>query len=448
MRVRDLREVLALAVTTAMGCGSTAKDTDMGEAPKPGPATTPILTSPLAAAANNTFASPFACGEALEQMRLAIKADYLELRTYRPGTARGKADGGAGTPCKTATSVPACESTIEKITSTDSLYPNCGNCAPMSTALLVTRGDDVNLISSGRELKAATGEIDAAAEAFYVASSFDYQVLCGSPWIRRDPDGFVVYTRKLINDCPMTHAEIDLLVGHDGTVREVSRTVLPGRGGCAGRRPPGLLAARGATGSSVVGTYFAQIARLEAASVTAFDVLARELRAHRAPARLIRAAERARRDEVRHATTTRALAERFGGVVTPPRVRSTRVRSLRAIAIENAREGCVRETWGALEATWQAAHATDRGVRRSMRVIARDETRHAALSWQVAAWAERKLDERGRAAVSAARSEAAAQLARELAGARDPQLVAVAGLPDERSTGVLFESLRTQLAVG
>jgi len=56
------------------------------------------------------------------------------------------------------------------------------------------------------------------------------------------------------------------------------------------------------------------------------------------------------------------------------------------VALENAVEGCVRETYGALIATRQAEAASDPVVRRAMRKIAADETAHAALSWDVASF--------------------------------------------------------------
>lgn len=86
------------------------------------------------------------------------------------------------------------------------------------------------------------------------------------------------------------------------------------------------------------GAWLAEMARLEAASVFAFDRLARELVAHRAPPTLVAAARRAERDELRHARIARALARRWGH---PPEVVTAAplpVRGLRAIAEENAIE--------------------------------------------------------------------------------------------------------------
>src|SRR5260221_14585061 len=111
---------------------------------------------------------------------------------------------------------------------------------------------------------------------------------------------------------------------------------------------------------------------------------------------------RAARDELRHARAARAMGRRFGGTYAPPRATTQPHRSLVAIAIENAREGCVRETFGALTAAYQAAKARDPQVRATMGRIARDEIRHAALSWQLDHWLVSRLDRRGREEVASA----------------------------------------------
>jgi hypothetical protein len=61
-------------------------------------------------------------------------------------------------------------------------------------------------------------------------------------------------------------------------------------------------------------------------------------------------------------------------------------RSLEQLAVENAVEGCVRETYGALLATWQARAAAEPRVRAMMAAVAVDETRHAQLAWDLDAW--------------------------------------------------------------
>ena len=158
-----------------------------------------------------------------------------------------------------------------------------------------------------------------------------------------------------------------------------------------GRRPAGYRPPR--TGHrGAVADYFAKMADLEAASVSAFVRLREELRAHGAPRALVREAARSARDEVRHARVVSRLARGYGAAPRKSRVGARLdVRALEEVAMENAVEGCVRETYGALLATWQADAAGDRDVARAMRPIAEDETRHAALAWAVGRWAGARL---------------------------------------------------------
>jgi hypothetical protein len=212
-----------------------------------------------------------------------------------------------------------------------------------------------------------------------------------------------------------------------------------------GRRPSGLREARrpplARHARGVAGTYLAGAARLEAASVTAFERLAGELEAHGAPARLVASARKSARDERRHTRAVSALAARFGGEVIMPRVRPIRARSLRAMAAENAVEGCVREAYGALVATYQAEHAEDAHVRRAMRVIAADETAHAALAYRVAHWVERRLDRAPSRSVRAAMRRAGASLLREASAPVHPDLVTKLGVPRQGVAKSMAEGL-------
>jgi hypothetical protein len=140
-------------------------------------------------------------------------------------------------------------------------------------------------------------------------------------------------------------------------------------------------------------------------------VLARELSDHCAPAGLVTAALRSARDEVRHTRLTGAVARRYGAAPLRPRFAVTPgARSLVAIATENAVEGCVGETHGALVALWQAEHAADPHIAAAMRGIATDEVRHAELAWAVARWIETKLPAVDRRRVRRARAEALSRL--------------------------------------
>jgi hypothetical protein len=154
------------------------------------------------------------------------------------------------------------------------------------------------------------------------------------------------------------------------------------------------------------------MAYLEAASVSAFERLTRELEAYGAPDRLRTASRRAAQDEIRHARVTKRLAQGAGASVARVQVEPGEVRSLEDMAIENAVEGCVRETFGAAVAMIQAERAGDVQVRRVMKRISLDETRHAELSWAVARWLEPRLDRDSRRRVREAREQAIAALVR------------------------------------
>jgi rubrerythrin len=199
----------------------------------------------------------------------------------------------------------------------------------------------------------------------------------------------------------------------DAGVRPDATLILDCVGSCgiAGRPPRGLLASRTKSTPSV-GDYFAAMAHLESASVRAFRELERSLVALDAPVRLARAARRAAAEERRHARATARLAHRFGGTPQRPRVGRVPAPSLVELLEDNAVAGCVGETFAALLATWQATHSVDPRVRRTMQRIAADETRHAALAWEILHWGAPRLASRERARVRRALDTAVAQLAR------------------------------------
>jgi hypothetical protein len=214
-----------------------------------------------------------------------------------------------------------------------------------------------------------------------------------------------------------------------------------------GRAPAGLLAAHATSSGDSLGRFFAAQAHLEAASVPAFERLRDELAAHGAPAHLVRAAARAILDEKRHARMTAAIARRHGSGPAPVELCGNlpQVRDLEAIAIENAVEGCVRETWGALLATYQARAAADARVRTLMQSIAPDETRHAELAWAVARFAEPRLSRAARARVRDARRAALADVERAAAVEPSAPLVTRAGLPNAAAARALSRSFRMEL---
>lgn len=215
--------------------------------------------------------------------------------------------------------------------------------------------------------------------------------------------------------------------------------------GAVGRRPAGLARPRARRASSELGDHFASAAHLEAASVHAFHRLAGELELHRAPKDLARAARRSARDEVRHARVTSRLAKRFGGDPPAVQVAAKRRRSLAAMALENAVEGCVRETFGALLASHQAQCASDAEIRRVMTRIAADETRHAALAWAIAREIEPRLDERERRRIARARARAVAKLRRDAAASVPGSVACAAGLPGASASSRMIDELSAAL---
>jgi hypothetical protein len=81
------------------------------------------------------------------------------------------------------------------------------------------------------------------------------------------------------------------------------------------------------------------------------------------------------------------------------------------LALENAVEGCVHETFAAARAAWQASYASDPSVRSLSAVLAADEAAHADLAADVHAWACSVLPPRDAQRDKAARRAAWAQLA-------------------------------------
>jgi hypothetical protein len=196
-----------------------------------------------------------------------------------------------------------------------------------------------------------------------------------------------------------------------------------------GRLTEGYSAPDGMRGE---GERLASMAYLEAVSVHAFERLERELELHGAPPSLLRDARRARRDEVRHTAMTTRLARRHGASPRLPEAPApgARARTLFEVALENAVEGCIRESYGAVQGLVEAQTSPDDSVRRAMQSIATDECRHAELAWAVHAWAMPRLTGDERRAVERAMKDAVAEIA-----SRDP-----------RTASFLFSEERTAIA--
>jgi hypothetical protein len=193
------------------------------------------------------------------------------------------------------------------------------------------------------------------------------------------------------------------------------------------------------------GDWLSDAARLEATAVAAFEIVARDLARFGAPEPLVARALRAADDERRHAKVVGMLARDRGGALRSPVAAAPRARDLRAFALENAVEGCVRETYGAALAAWQASRAKDASVRDAMRAIARDEADHAELGGRIDAWLAHTLDPKTRDEVHAAREAALNALEASLASTTPRAFDDELGLPDKNRALALFQALRDEV---
>ena len=193
---------------------------------------------------------------------------------------------------------------------------------------------------------------------------------------------------------------------------------------------------------------FADMAAHEAAAVVAFEQLAAELSRHSLPAALCEGALRAAQEERRHTRLVGALSRRRGGRFGISRARPTEVRSLEAIALDNAVEGCARETFGAMVGLYQSMHAVDPAVRAVMASVSEDELGHAAWSWQLAGELNARLPLSSRRKVSEARDAALARLAHEVLAPHSPAARVELGLPDEEQLEAMAAAFSLSLRSG
>jgi hypothetical protein len=314
-------------------------------------------------------------------------------------------------------------------------------------SLVTTRGDQVERWAGVARIKQLVGTIDTKDEAILVVLLDGYWVRCGQAdegSVAESAGGFLISATELTDTCPITKARVRLEVSAQGTITKLA-TGHSESAGCAGRKPAGLLSQVEANGASALGDYLARAAHLEAASVFAFERMAQELAALGAPDALIDDARKARADEVRHSQAIERLARARGGAPVAAVVAHLPARSLEEIALENAVEGCVRETYGALVGGYQALCARDLELYAAMQPIAEDETRHAGLSHRVHAWLWTKLDAAARQRVRHAQQRAIFALAAELHTPMDESLRRALGLPTPEVAQALLRQLNRSL---
>ncbi len=218
---------------------------------------------------------------------------------------------------------------------------------------------------------------------------------CGSPYNQCEIDS--AYTRAFLSRRPDASVDAATTVEDGGIVSarcptETAKLACRHDYGCIGGRATEGLSPSSRTTADDREPYTA-MAHLEAVSVIAFERLTKELEHLGAPRELVVAARKAVLDERRHAHVVGELARSRGGasIVIHSDLSNASPRDLTTIALENAREGCVRESFAALLCAYAASASPDPEVRRIMRDIARDEAEHAAFSWNMHAWARTRV---------------------------------------------------------
>lgn len=409
----------------------------------------------------------------LDDVSPAEPVDFLEIRS-QPITsdldggvhADPNPDGGTqpsffsfrtkGTACATASDANACRAALAALTFDakkgwmSQTYG--GNARPTSEYAVYTRGNEVGKVSTSSELVAFLGTVDTFGDAQLIAYVAGHATLsCEKPttstfavpdpgW-RRNADGSWEVIAVFDSCGPIVRDRYKVTATGEFVV--VDHTSFDTKDGpICGRRPAGLREV--ARAGNDVGAYFAGIAWLEAAAVVAFRGVEGDLRALGAPEALIVAAREAQADEIRHAREASELARRFGAEERALDVAPHAHRDRFAVARENAVEGCVRETYGALVAAYQAKKAKDPAVRRFFERIAGDEARHAELSHAIATWLEPMLDTGERAQIAAAKAEALAELFASV-GVASGEFAELAGLPSARDARALLVGMDREI---
>lgn len=385
-------------------------------------------------------------GSVFASMQLTQTFDYLVQRETSMTSAsdfRYERDA-FGVPCQGASDAAACEGELAATWPTTSDWTSCGQVGCYAYSLVGTRGDEVIAITTHADLLTLLGPIDDEREAALWARANGYSPACGESRVGATADGYRLTTREMVFDCPIQYADVELDVGEGGALAERSRSLGEPTGACVGRRSDGVVASGERSGAGV-GAFFARVSELEATAVVAFEVIAAELSLLGAPAELVDAAKSAAGDEVRHARVTAALARRYGAEPRALEAEPRSARSRLAFALDNVIEGCVRETYGAACARYQADRAEDPEVRARLLEIAADEARHAELSWRIQEWIEAELDPDERSLLEAAQKRAIAELRAELDQEPGPELCRDAGLPSAAHAHALLDVLESEL---
>jgi hypothetical protein len=168
------------------------------------------------------------------------KLDYAELRDTSSFAAGEEVDGyhvlqRAGEPCKTARDKAACKEHVRSARATRGFSNDSNGRLRGFRYLVVTRGDDVTIVSGDRELAAALGTVEDRYEAAAIASIGSGLVPACEHSVRAEGSAFVVH---LATDSCFGPEDLVVRVERDGRVTVVSRETKPGT--CVGHVSPAV----------------------------------------------------------------------------------------------------------------------------------------------------------------------------------------------------------------
>ena len=373
---------------------------------------------------------------------LNVSEDIDGLVIFRMGVQTGPyTEVFGGEPCASALDVQSCTALLNQASENSQYTPS----------IIVTSGDEVRAIEGKPDVLAFLGDIDTPEKAFLWMQVNNMGVWCNNPNSAVAPasDGeswIGLYTEMTSSCAPITEDRVEVKIRVDGSLEELSRVEISREPGvCIGRMPPGTLSFSGSSECvdySDIGAMFAKHAAYEAASVVAFNHLKAELEHYGAPTVLTDKIQQAANDEVRHAEQVESLAKQYGCQAEEFDVNSGPLRSLEEIALDNLREGCVGETWGALVGLYQADNAKHQTIRQTMKDIAVDEVGHAALSWEIHHWLYGQLSTEVQKRLDAEMQNSIVKLKTKVAASKRKDYELVAGLPDAAESATLLNQLQ------
>jgi len=193
---------------------------------------------------------------------------------------------------------------------------------------------------------------------------------------------------------------------------------------------------------NVLGQYLVDMTAMETAAITAFHYLSLELEAYDAPQALIARAREAVIEEARHAEMAAQLAAAYDLDMKEVTVDAFTLRPLYQIALENAVEGCINETFAAACGLWQSELAQHDVFRMAIGDITEDELGHAALSWDIHQWVMPQLSQVEQERIRVAQAEAVDNLVNDFKQESNPVLQQAFGLPTKDDAARLFAELK------